>query len=128
MLRGEIFEGKKRMTSGLLFKASQLGLDSNVINSQEQKEIIVFDTRALAQLKAVEEYTIRKATALEITALNKLIADLGVKVLKALVHYNKIKYCGDVPSTKKYILERYEAICCRADQTLETYLSSCGHQ
>ena len=36
ILRGEIFEGKKRATSGLLFKASQLGLDSNVLNSQER--------------------------------------------------------------------------------------------
>ena len=45
MLRGEIFEGKKRMIAGLLFKASQIGLHSNVLNSQEQKEIIVSDAR-----------------------------------------------------------------------------------
>ena len=51
MLRGEIFEGKKRVTSRLLFKASQLGLDSNVLNLQERKERIVFDTRELVQLK-----------------------------------------------------------------------------
>ena len=43
ILRGEIFEGKNRVTVGLLFKASQLGLESNVLNSQEQKERIVFD-------------------------------------------------------------------------------------
>ena len=34
ILQGEIFEGKKRVTAGLLFKASQIGLDSNVLNSQ----------------------------------------------------------------------------------------------
>ena len=45
MLRGEIFEGKKRVTAGILFKASQLGLDSNVINSQERKERTVFERR-----------------------------------------------------------------------------------
>ena len=54
IFRGEIFEGKRRLTAGLLFKASQLGLDSNVLNSQERKEIIVYDTRELARLKAVE--------------------------------------------------------------------------
>ena len=75
------------MTSRLIFKASQLGLDSNVLNSQERKERIVYDTRKLARLKAVEEYTIRKATALKILALKKPIAALGVKELKALVHY-----------------------------------------
>ena len=41
ILRGEIFEGKRRVTAGLLFKASQLGLDSNVLNLQELKERIV---------------------------------------------------------------------------------------
>ena len=54
MLRGEIFEGKNRVTAGLLYKASQLGLDSNVLNPQDRKERIVFDTRELAQLKAVK--------------------------------------------------------------------------
>ena len=116
------------MTAGLLFKAFQLGLDSNVLNLQEWKEIIVFDTRELAWLKAVDEYTMRKAAALKIIALNKPIAALGVKELKSLVHYKKRKDDGAVPSTKKDILERYEAIYCRADQTLETYLSSVGHQ
>ena len=43
------------MTAGLLFKASPLGLDSNVLNLQERKEKIVYDTRELAWLKAVEE-------------------------------------------------------------------------
>ena len=70
ILWGEIFEGKRRLTAGIIFKASQLGLDSNVLNSQERKERIVFDTRELAQLKAVEEYTICKAAALKIIALN----------------------------------------------------------
>ena len=37
ILRVEIFEGKKRVTAGLLFKASQLGLDSNMLNLQERK-------------------------------------------------------------------------------------------
>ena len=32
ILRGEILEDKKRVTSRLLFKSSQLGLDSNVLN------------------------------------------------------------------------------------------------
>ena len=80
------FEGKKRVTYRLLFKASQLGLDSNVLNLQERKEIIVFNTRELARLKAVEEYTTRKAATLEIIALNNPIAALGMKELKALVH------------------------------------------
>ena len=44
MLRGEIFEGKKRVTAGLLFKANQPGLDINVLNLQERKERIVFGT------------------------------------------------------------------------------------
>ena len=70
MLRGEIFEGKNRVTAGLLFKSSQLGLNSNVLNSQERKERIVFDTRELAQLKAVKGYTMRKSAALKILALN----------------------------------------------------------
>ena len=39
ILRGEIFEGKKRV------KASQLVLDSNFLNLQEFKERIVYDTR-----------------------------------------------------------------------------------
>ena len=67
------------MTAGLLFKASQLGLASNVLNSQERKERIVYDTRELARLKAVEEYTMRKATALKILALKKTISALDVK-------------------------------------------------
>ena len=104
MLRGEIFEGKERVTSGILFKASQLGLDSNVLNSQERKERIVHDTRELAVLKAVKEYTMRKATALKILALKNPIAALGVKELKALVHYKKIKCDGAVPSAKLDIL------------------------
>ena len=54
MPRGEIFEGKKRVTAGLLFKSSQLGLASNMINSKEWKERIVFDTRELARLKALK--------------------------------------------------------------------------
>ena len=45
-----------------------------------------------------------KAAALEIIALNKPIADLGVNELKALVHYKKKKYDGAVPITKKDIL------------------------
>ena len=70
----------------------------------------------------------QKAAALEILALNKPIAALGVKELKALVHYNKIKDDRAVPSTNKDILERYEAIFCPEDQTLETYLPGVGHQ
>ena len=54
ILRGEILEGKKRVTARLLFKASQLGLDGNVINTKERKEMIVFDTRELARLKALK--------------------------------------------------------------------------
>ena len=54
ILRGEIFEGKKRVTAGLLFKASQLGLDINVLNLQELRERIVFDTKDLAWLKSLE--------------------------------------------------------------------------
>ena len=67
------------MTAGILFKASQLGLDSNVINLQDRKERIVFDTRELALLKALEEYTMRKAAALKTLALTKLITALSVK-------------------------------------------------
>ena len=70
----------------------------------------------------------RKAAALKILALDKSITALSVKELKALVHYKKRKDDGAVPSAKKDLLERYEAICFRADQTLETYLSSLGHQ
>ena len=70
----------------------------------------------------------RKAADFEIIALNKPITALRVKELKALVHYKKRKYDGAVPSAKKDILERCEAICFRADQTLEMYLSSFGHQ
>ena len=77
---------------------------------------------------ALKGYTMRKSAALEILALNKPIADLGVNELKALVHYKKIKYDGAVPITKKDTLERYEAISFRSDQTLETHLSSFGHQ
>ena len=116
------------MTAGLLFKASQLGLGSNVLNLQERKERIVFDTRELARLKALKEYTIRKAAALEIIVLNKPITDPSVKELKALVHYKKRKEDGAVPSAKNDLLERYEAIYFCADQTLETYLSSLGHK
>ena len=79
ILRGEIFEGKKRVTSGLIFKAYKLGLDINVLNLQEWKERIVFDTRELARLKALKEYTMQKAEALEILALNKPITALSVK-------------------------------------------------
>ena len=88
----------------------------------------MFDTRELARLKALEEYTMRKAAALKILALNKPITDISMEAFKALVHYKKRKYDGAVPSAKKDILERCEAICFRADQTLETYLSSLGHQ
>ena len=88
----------------------------------------MFDTRELARLKAVKEYTMQKAVTLKILALKKPITDLSVKELMALEHYKKIKYNGAVPSAKKDLLERYEAICFRADQTLETYLSSLGHQ
>ena len=88
----------------------------------------MFDTRELARLKALEEYTIRKAAALDFFSLDKPITDISVKELKALVHYKKRKDDGAVPSAKKDILETYEAICFRSDQTLETYLSSLGHQ
>ena len=67
------------MTAGLLFKASQIGLDSDVLNLQEFKEIIVHDTRELARLKAVKEYTMRKATALKIIALKKPITCEGIE-------------------------------------------------
>ena len=70
----------------------------------------------------------RKAAALGILALNNPITALSVKEFKYLMHYKKIKFDGAVPSAKKDILERYEAICFRADQTLDTYLSSFGHQ
>ena len=116
------------MTAGLLFKASQLGLDSNVLNSQERKDRIVYDTRELARMKAFKKYTMRKAAELKIIALKKPFAALGVKELKALVHYKKRKCDGAVQTSKKDLVRRYEAICCRADQTLNTYLSSIGHQ
>ena len=77
--RGETFEGRKKVTAGLLFKASQLSLASNVLNSQKRKERIVYDKRELARLKAVKEYTMRKDTALKILALKNPIAALGVK-------------------------------------------------
>ena len=80
------------MTAGILFKLSQLGLNSNVLNSQERKERIVYDTRELARLKSVEEYTMQKEAALKILALKNPIAALGVKKLKALVHYKKRKF------------------------------------
>ena len=70
----------------------------------------------------------RKAAALKIIARNNPIIALSVKELKALVHYKKIKYDGAVPSTNKDIFERYEAIYFSADQTIEIYLSSFGHQ
>ena len=116
------------MTAGILFKASQLGLDSDVLNSQERKKRIVHGTWELVQLKAVKEYTMRKATALKNFALRKPIAAIGVKELKALVHYKKRKCDGAVPTSKKDIMGRYESICYLEDQTLETYLSSIGHQ
>ena len=55
----------------------------------------------LARLKALEEYTMRKAAALKILALKKPIAALGVKELKALVHYKKRKCDGAVPTSNK---------------------------
>ena len=79
-------------------------------------------------MKAVEEYTMRRAAALKMLALKKPIAALGVKELKALVHYKKRKCDGSVPTSKKDLVGRYDTICCRADQTLNTYLSSIGHQ
>ena len=80
------------------------------------------------RLKALEEYTMRKAAALGILALNNLITALSVKEFNYLVHYKKIKCDGSVPSSNRDILERYEAICFRADQTLDKYMSSFGHQ
>ena len=74
------------MTFEILFKVSQLSLGSNVLNSQERKKRIVFDTRELARLKAIEEYTMQKAAAPEILALNKTINALSVKELKAPMH------------------------------------------
>ena len=79
ILRGEMSEGNKRVTSRLIFKAYQIGLDSDLLNLQEQKERIVFDTRELSRFKAVLEYTMRKAAALEIISMNKPITSLGVK-------------------------------------------------
>ena len=58
-------------------------------------------------MKVLKEYTMRKAAALEILALNKPITALSVKKLKSLVNYKKIKDDGAVPSAKKDILERY---------------------
>ena len=79
-------------------------------------------------MKALEEYTMWKATALKNLALNKPITALSMKELKALVHYKKIKDDGAVPSAKKDLLKGYGAIYFHADQTLETYLSSLGNQ
>ena len=70
----------------------------------------------------------RKDTALKILALKKPIAALGVKELKALVQYKNRKCDGAVPTSKKDLVGRYEDICYRADQTVETYLSSIGHK
>ena len=56
------------------------------------------------------------------------VAALGVKELKALVQYKKRKCDGAVPTSKKDLVGRSEAICFREDQTLNTYLSSIGHQ
>ena len=50
-----------------------------MLNSQERKEIIVFDTRELSQLKALEEYTMQKAVDLKILAPYKPITALSVK-------------------------------------------------
>ena len=97
----------------LLFKASQLGLESNMLNLQERKEKTVLDTRELAWLKELKEYNMRKAAALKIISLNKPITALSVKQLRALVQCKKRKYGRAVPSAKKYLLERYEAICFR---------------
>ena len=55
---GEIFEDKNRVTAKLLFKASQLGLDSNVLNSQEQKERIVFDIDIVLDSDEQQEFWI----------------------------------------------------------------------
>ena len=70
----------------------------------------------------------RKAVSLRILALKKPISALGVKELKALVHYKKRKCDGAVPTSKNDLVGRYETICCRADQILNTYLSSIRHQ
>ena len=82
-----------------------------MLNSQEGKEIKVYDTRELAQLKAVEEYTMWNVAALKILALKNPISDLGMEELKALVHYKKIKCDVAVPTLKKGLVGRYEAIC-----------------
>ena len=42
------------------------------------------------------------------------------------MYYKKRKDDGAVPSAKKDLLERHDAICFRKDQTLETYLTSFG--
>lgn len=126
-LRAELFEGKKRATAGLLFKASQLGLDNEVLNSQERKERLMSDLKELGKVKATEEYNTRKRRALEVLALNKAVADLGVKHLKALVHYKKRKDDAAVPSAKNALVARYNATCHRPEQSLVTYLSSVGH-
>ena len=70
----------------------------------------------------------RKAADLGILALNNPITVLSVKELKALVLYNKRKDDGAVPSAKNDPLERYDAICFCANQTIETYLSSFGNK
>ena len=79
-------------------------------------------------MKAVKKYTMRKDTAIKILALKKLIAAIGMKELKALVKYKKRKCDGAVPTSKKDLVGRYKDIYYHADQTLETYLSSIGHQ
>ena len=56
------------------------------------------------------------------------VAALGVKELKALVHNQKRKCDGAVPTSKKDLVVRYESICCRADQTHNKYMTSIGHQ
>ena len=58
-------------------------------------------------MKAVEEFTMRKAAALKIIALKNPIAALGMKELKALVHYKKRKCDGVVPTSKKDRVGRY---------------------
>ena len=88
----------------------------------------MFDTRELAWLKALEEYTIRKDAALKILSLNKPITDFSVNKLKSLVQYRKRKDDGAVPIAKKDLLEMYDLIYLRTDQTLNTYPSSIGHQ
>ena len=79
-------------------------------------------------MKALEEYTMRKAAALDILALKNPMTALSVKELKALMHYKKRKDYGAVPSAKKDLLKRFDAIFFFADQTLETYLSIYGSQ